>query len=184
MLVAMFRPAFALVFCVAACSKADPAPTPSPGPAAPAPAAAPTAAPAPAAAPEGSGHHEDRHDKPVAPTTIDIEVTVDGKPAHWGADEFAKVDKFVGKNNDGDDRDMWSLRDLAHKLVGPSARVVSITGDHTDAVATDAWSNAARTPILHNTRKGHLKFRWTDQDGGWLKDDVVKDVAKLEVVTK
>ena len=180
MLAGMMRP---IVLCLAlvACSKADPAPSPSPDP-------APAPATQPAAAPPGSGAaeapHEDRHEKATAPTVIDIQVTVDGKPAHWQADDFAKVDKFVGKNNDGDARDVWSLRDLAHKLVGPTARVVSITGDHTEPLASDAWTNAARNPIVHNTRKGHLKFRWTDQDGAWQKDIVVKDVTKLEIVTK
>ncbi len=147
-----------------------------------------SAAPGSASAPEpggGSGkHHEDRHDKPVAATNYDLEVVVDGTSKHWGADEFGRVDKLVGKNNDGDARDVWSLRDLAHALVGPTARVTKVGGESDQPISADAWADASRTPILHNTRKGKLKFRWADKDGKWLEDGVVKDVGKLEIASK
>lgn len=156
-----------LVVCalvVVACSKADP-PAPAAGPAKP--------------------HHEDRHDKAVATPTLRLDVTVDGAAATWQHDAFDKVGKFVGKNNDGEARDVWSLRDLAHANAGPTARVVKVIGaDDAKPISLDAWNDPARTPIIHNTRRGTLKFRWADKDGAWLETEVVKDVAKLELVAK
>jgi hypothetical protein len=83
--------------------------------------------------------------------------------------------------NDGEDRDTWSLRDLAHTLVGPSARVVNVVGpEGSRAIDAAAWNDAARTPILHTTRRGTLKYRWADKDGRW-SDAEVKDVSRVDI---
>jgi hypothetical protein len=79
---------------------------------------------------------------------------------------------------------VWSLRELATDLVGSNARIVSITGESTHPLAAAAWTDASRVPIVHSTRRGSLKFRWADPDGKWREDEVIKDIAKLEIVTK
>ncbi len=143
-------------------------------------------APAPAAgsAEPAKPKHEDRHEPAEKPATLSLAVTVDGQATTWQADAFGKVAHFVGKNNDGEARDVWSLRELAHTLVGPTARVISVTGaEATKTIAPDAWADAARIPILHTTRRGTLKFRWTDKDGAWQETEV-KDVSKLEIVAR
>jgi hypothetical protein len=129
-------------------------------------------------------HHEDRHDVQGSATAFSLDVTVNGAHQTWTPETFAKVSHFVGTNNDGEARDVWSLREVATDLVGSGARIVSITGDSTHAIGSAAWSDPSKIPIVHSTRRGVLKFRWADPDGKWREDEVIKDVAKLEIVTK
>ena len=42
------------------------------------------------------------------------------------------------------------------------------------------WADPGRTPILHTTRRGALKFRYTDAKGKWGEADV-SDVTGLEL---
>ncbi len=112
-----------------------------------------------------------------------MNITVDGAPATWTQDAFAKTAHFAGVNNGGESRDVWSLRELAHTLVGANARVVAVPGDIPKPIDAAAWADATRTPIVHTTRRGTLKFRWADKDGTWL-DTEVKDVTTLELATK
>ncbi|HEY0191859.1 MAG TPA: hypothetical protein VGC42_12145, partial [Kofleriaceae bacterium] len=85
---------------------------------------------------------------------------------------------------DGEARDVWSLRELAHQLVGPSARVTAVTGeDGTKAIDAAAWSDATRTPLLHTTRRGTLKYRWADASGKWGETEV-KEVSRLEIAPR
>jgi len=128
-------------------------------------------------------HHEDRHDPQGSATGFSLDVTVDGAHQTWTPDTFAKVPHLLGKNKDGEARDVWSLREVASGLVGSGARVVSITGDVTKAIGSDAWADATRIPIVHSTRRGTLKFRWADKDGAW-GDTEVKEVTKLEIQTR
>lgn len=165
----------------AACSKSvDP---PPPGQSA---AARSTAAPAdPAGKPHhrnGENKHEDRHD-PAAPPQLQLAVAINGAAASWGPDAFGKVAKYArnDKASDGETREVWSLRDLAHGLVGPTARVTAITGDDgSKPIDRAAWDDAAREPLLHTTRRGTLKFRWASADGTW-GDTEVKDVTRIEI---
>jgi hypothetical protein len=166
----------------AACSKADPSPP------APASAATTTAAPAATAAEPGADgkhrrKHEDRHDPKIADVPLQLVVAVDGAVATWRQDAFDKVTRFTGNNkaSDGEARDVWSLRELAHALVGPAARVTSVTGeDGTKTIDRAAWDDASRTPLLHTTRRGTLKFRWADNSGAW-SDSEIKDVTRIEI---
>ncbi|MDB4956588.1 MAG: hypothetical protein JWO36_4157 [Myxococcales bacterium] len=126
--------------------------------------------------------HEDRHDQATSAPELTLEISIDGVTTTWHRDAFEKTPHFVGSNADGEARNVWSLRELVHQLVGEHARVVSITGaDATQAIDPAAWADATRIPILHTTRRGTLKFRWADKDGKW-GDSEVKDVAKLVVV--
>ncbi|HET7503472.1 MAG TPA: hypothetical protein VFK02_20765 [Kofleriaceae bacterium] len=76
---------------------------------------------------------------------------------------------------------MWSLRELTHALVGPAARVTSITGaDGTRMLDRATWDDPSRTPLLHTTRRGTLKFRWADASGTWGESEV-KDVTRVEI---
>jgi hypothetical protein len=106
---------------------------------------------------------------------------VQGTTATWHQDSFDKVPRYT-KGNDGEGRDVWSLRELVHQLVGPGARVTAVTGeDGTKAVDRAAWEDATRTPLLHTTRRGTLKFRWADAEGTWGESEV-KNVGRIEVV--
>ncbi|HEX7836605.1 MAG TPA: hypothetical protein VF469_04030 [Kofleriaceae bacterium] len=162
-----------------ACSKSD-KPPPPPDPAA---VARPSE-------PAGSGDkphhrkHEDRRD-PAVPDAPPLELTVavDGAAQTWRQDAFDKVARFTGNTraNDGEARDVWSLRELVHTLVGPTARATAVTGDDgTRAIDRAAWDDAARTPLLHTTRRGTLKFRWADAAGAWGETEI-KDVTKIEL---
>jgi hypothetical protein len=149
-----------LLLLIVACSKKDPADAPA----------------------EKPHHHEDRHDPQTAASKLALTVAVAGKPsATWTAEDFAKVAKLPGKASDGEARDTWSLRELAHQLVGPSARVTTVIGgDGKVAIDEAKWNAAETTPILHSTRRGTLKFRYADATGAW-GDTIAKDVTGLEI---
>ncbi len=125
--------------------------------------------------------HEDRHDPAVAAPPLELAVHVGEQTVVWHQDVFDRVPHFASANHDGESRDTWSLRELAHAAAGPSARVVAVLGDTRKAIDAAAWDDPARTPIVHRTRRGWLKFRWADKDGQW-SDAEVKDVVGLELV--
>jgi hypothetical protein len=135
-------------------------------------------------APAGSAHHrkhEDRREPVIAGAPpLALDVVVPGATSTWHQDSFDKVVRYT-KGNDGEARDVWSLRELTHTLVGPTARVISVTGDDgARAIDRAAWDDATRTPLLHTTRRGTLKFRWADADGKWGESEV-KDVVRVEI---
>lgn len=159
----------------------------------------PTAAPPPTAAASTMGtplvvadagerhhrrNHEDRHEAAEdsgVPLTVDVKIGDTTKT--WRKDSFDKVTKFgLGSNaNDGEARDTWSLRELARVLVGPNARVVTVVGpEENHPISPADWKDPTRTPILHTTRRGTLKFRWADAAGKWGDADV-RDVTRLEI---
>ena len=127
------------------------------------------------------GGHGDRHEAVEdsgVPLKLDAKIGTATKT--WGRDALDRVPRFT-VGTDGADREMWSLRELAHTLVGPTARVVAVIGPReTRRVDAAAWADATRTPILHTTRRGTLKFRWADKDGKWADVEVV-DVSRLEI---
>jgi hypothetical protein len=163
---------------VAACSKSVDAPPPARST-----AERSAAAPADPDRPHhrSGGKHEDRHDFAAEPK-LQLTVAINGTAASWGPDAFGKVTKYAknDKASDGEAREVWSLRELAHTLVGPTARVTAVTGDGSKTIDRAAWDDAAREPLLHTTRRGTLKFRWADASGTW-DDTEVKDVTRIEI---
>jgi len=145
----------------------------------------PHADPTPAAAATTDARpptHEDRNDPVASAPVLTLEVTIAGTKTTWQHDVFDKTPKLPGKNRSGEGRDVWSLRALVDQMVGPGARVVTVTGDGaTNTIAPEAWGDPTRTPILHTTRRGTLKFRWASKDGEW-EETTVRDVTKLEIV--
>ena len=126
--------------------------------------------------------HEDRHDPAVAAEKLSLGVAIGDAKETWTDDAFARTPKLAGSASDGEARDTWSLRELVHENVGPTARVVAVVAPGGRVlVEPTAWDDATKTPILHTTRRGTLKFRWTDKDGKW-GETVLKDVASIEVV--
>ena len=127
------------------------------------------------------GGHGDRHEAVEdsgVPLKLDAKIGAATKT--WGRDALDRVPRFTA-GTDGADREMWSLRELAHTLVGPTARVVAIIGPReTRRLDAAAWADATRTPIVHTTRRGTLKFRWADKDGKWGDVEVV-DLSRLEI---
>lgn len=130
---------------------------------------------------EPAPKHEDRNDPAEARPPLRLAVTIDGTQATWQQDAFDRTPHFAAANKSGETRDAWSLRELAHTLVGPSARVVAVIGDKRQAIDPAAWADASKTPFVHRTRRGWLKFRWAEKDGTWDETDV-KDVSGLEIV--
>jgi hypothetical protein len=125
--------------------------------------------------------HEDRNDPAEAAPVLQLAVKIDGVASTWQQDVFDRTPHFVGANKSGESRDAWSLRELAHTLVGPNARVVAVIGDKRKEIDPAAWADPSKTPFVHRTRRGWLKFRWADKDGAWGETDV-KDVSGLEIV--
>jgi hypothetical protein len=124
---------------------------------------------------------EDRNEPAIAAPKLKLAVTIAGASATWTDEAFADVPKMAGVASDGEARETWSLRELVHRNVGPSARVVAVTGpDGKQPVEATAWADASQTPILHSTRRGSLKFRWADKDGRW-GETIVKGVTGLEI---
>ena len=124
--------------------------------------------------------HEDRHEPATAKPGLHLEVTIGGQRSTWDQGVFDKVPHFPSQNHDGEARDTWSLRELAHQAVGPSARVVAVIGTERKLVDEAAWADLTRTPILHTTRRGTFKFRWADKAGTW-GDTEVKEVVAIEI---
>ena len=147
----------------------------------PAPTAVAAAAPEPGSASVKLRKQRDRRNPVIADAPpLALEVSVGGAVTIWKQDAFDKVTKYkVG--TDGEGRDSWSLRDLATTLVGPGAHVTSVTGaDGAAPMDPAGWADAGKTPILHTTRRGTLKFTWADDKGVW-GDTVVKDVTRIEI---
>lgn len=157
---------------VAGCKKKDDA-------AAPPPAASSVASPV--TAPGASAKHR-REDRPegAVPAKVELAVSIGGEKKTWHAADLAKVPMSKGTANDGEDRETWSLREIARTLVGPNAKVVAVVGDKRAAIDAAAWSDPRRVPVLHTTRRGALKFRYTDAAGVW-GDSEVSDVTGLEI---
>jgi hypothetical protein len=132
--------------------------------------------------PAPAAHHEDRHEPASAAARLELAVTIDGVAGRWQRDVFDRVPRGVGTSTEGEARDTWSLRELAHRIVGPNARVVAIVGSTRKSIDAPAWDDGSRIPILHTTKRGALKFRWTDRDGKWGETEV-KDVTQLEIVS-
>jgi hypothetical protein len=133
----------------------------------------------------GDGEHRQKHEDRAEPqtsiTAFSIAVTIGDKHETWTPETFSKVEHVAQTNKSGQDRETWSLREIAKILVGPTARVTTVTGSNgTKAIDQAAWGDPARTPIVHLTRRGALKFRWASGDGTWSEAEV-HDVSALEV---
>ena len=168
-----------LLVSFAACSKKD---IPKTEPTASASASVVAAPSASSGSGGGKGRkHEDRHEE-ATPANLRLDVTIGGEKKTWAKDSFDKTPKFSAgaTANDGENRDTWSLRDLAHTLVGPNARVAAVVGEGKYPIDQASWNNADKTPIVHTTRRGTLKFRWADKTGKWGEADV-NDVSGLEI---
>jgi len=126
--------------------------------------------------------HEDRHEPAAAPDKLSLAVAIGDAKVTWTDAAFSRTPKLAGSASDGEARDTWSLRELVHANVGPTARVVAVVAPGGRVlVESIAWDDATKTPILHTTRRGTLKFRWADKDGKW-GETLLKDVASIEVV--
>jgi hypothetical protein len=112
-------------------------------------------------------------------------VLTGGAPTAWSPDQLAPIKHFT-IHSDGSEKDAWSLREIAHQLVGPNARVVgAVDGDGTKAkIAAKAWNDPKKTPVLRINRRGMYKIEWVDKDGNMTNDDDVRDVKSVEVDPK
>ena len=130
---------------------------------------------------EPPAKHEDRHEAPAAASKLNLTITIGTASEHWTDAAFAATPKLVGAASDGEARDTWSLRELVHHNVGPTARVTKVIGaEGSQVIDAAAWDDATRVPIVHTTKRGALKFRWVDPSGTW-GETAVKNVQTLEV---
>jgi len=112
-----------------------------------------------------------------------LKVIVTGTgPTTWTPAALAALPRFT-IHADGADKDAWSLRDLAHALVGPRARVTAaVDGDGTSAkIDKKDWADPKKVPVLRINRRGMYKIEWVDKDGSLTNDDDVRDVRSVEV---
>lgn len=125
--------------------------------------------------------HDDRREPVIAHAPpLKLQVIAGGTQVIWEQAAFDATARYT-KGTDGEARDVWSLRELVQHNVSPAARVISVTGeDGSKTIDAAAWADAAKTPILHTTRRGTLKFRWADADGRWSESEV-KDVTRIEL---
>ena len=79
---------------------------------------------------------------------------------------------------------MWSLRALATGLVGSGARIVSVTGDVTETIGSGCMAirRACRSCIRLGAERSSSGGPIPTASGA--RQEVVKDVAKLEIATK
>ena len=109
-------------------------------------------------------------------------VVVGGPPTTWTPDALAALARFT-IHADGADKDAWSLRELAHALVSPKARVTAAidSGGSRSKIDKKDWADAKKTPVLRINRRGMYKIEWVDKDGSLTNDDDIRDVRSVEV---
>lgn len=142
---------------VVACEKQ---PTPPTGETKPQPAQPAQPAKAPAAEKEHrGGQHENDTEREQQAVETPLDITVNGKPAEaWSMEKLQKVKMRPS----ADGKEMWSLRDLAHELVSPKARVSAVrSGEYKTAIDQADWDDPNRTPQLRVNRQGQFKLEWS-----------------------
>jgi hypothetical protein len=127
-------------------------------------------------------------DDAVARSPVSISAMVDDQPAvAWTRRELAAVRQLDVVPSDGEGhRTAWSLRDLAHDLVGDEARVVAVVGEHDEryTVRPDDWEDASRIPILRLNRRGHVKFEWVNRDLSPAEAERLREVTSVVLVSQ
>jgi hypothetical protein len=124
-------------------------------------------APAPQVARENREHDAEEAERRLP--QYPLAVRVNGAPAaDWRPEQVAQVPALKVQNKQGEVREAWSVDDLAHKLVGPTAHVTALLGPNDKRVSVDA--TAARTLVLRVTRDGDYKAQ--SREGNPLMHDV------------
>lgn len=171
---------------VVGCDKKDASTVaPSAAPTSPTPPVTPTSQPAGAG---GAGARTDRSTKAevVDPSAISIAVTVDGAAKVWAVKDITSVPSIEVEGDSGDGaRSAWDLRTLAGKLVGPTARVTTMTDEKGKVleIKPESWSDTAKNPLLRINRRGIVKFVWASPDGEPIGGGL-RGVVKIDLVTK
>jgi hypothetical protein len=126
--------------------------------------------------------HEDRNEPQQAEAAFSLSVSIGQEHETWTRETFSSVKRTFALNKSGESRDAWSLRAIAKELVGPTARVAKVIGPSgAKVIDANAWADLTRSPIVHVTRRGSLKFRWAASDGTWGETEV-NDVSALEIL--
>jgi hypothetical protein len=113
-----------------------------------------------------------------------LKVIVDGRPAgEWTQERLAGVTPLQIKNHGGEDRLVWPLRDVARKLVGEKARVVSLAGDDDKIeILASAWADPTRKLVVRPGHRGSYKALWVGADGS-AGEALIRGVHSVEIVT-
>jgi hypothetical protein len=120
---------------------------------------------------------------PQEVATPAIEISLDGKPTEaWTLERIKTVETKKVPSGDAA-RESWSLRDLAHALVGPKARVVAVAGAGHRKLAIDpkAWDDPRETPALRVNRQGLFKFQWVGDRTKLAAEAELRNVHALEL---
>jgi hypothetical protein len=92
-----------------------------------------------------------------------VEVIGGAAPAVWTRAELGRVKMVAFSTDDGkEQRDAWSVRDLAKELLEEGVEVVEVVGDggRRVPVTRAMWRDPARVPVLRVTHRGLVKFQW------------------------
>lgn len=126
---------------------------------------------------------------PATPETamLALTVTIDGTARALDAEALAELDPIEIQGDDGKGtRDAWNLRKLVTALGGEGARLTVVHGRGgrlLELTAAD-WSKDGRDPVLRLNRRGQLKFHWSSADGTPQAGGEVRDVTKLDIVSR
>jgi hypothetical protein len=97
---------------------------------------------------------------------------------------LAKLKALPSKGTGGKAR-IYALKEALGTLVAPGARVVAVhLGDgSTVSVDAKAWTDATRSPVVWQNRRGLFKLGWLDDKGQAMPTNMeLRDVRALDVI--
>ena len=118
---------------------------------------------------------------------LQLTIDIDGASRTLDAEALVELDPIEVEGDAGKGkRDAWDVRRLVTALAGDAARLVAVhaRGGRSLEIPAEQWADAARRPVLRLNRRGQLKFHWSGSDGSPDDGDTLRDVTKLDVVTR
>lgn len=111
-----------------------------------------------------------------------LELTLAGKPTRATAAQLDGLPTMTIRGDQGDQRVVWSVRDLVAAVGGDQAHAIRVIGEGEPvAIEPAAWSDAKQTPILRVNRRGELRFQWIGRDGKPRDAGQVRGVQHIDL---
>ena len=175
-----------LLVALTACDKKGADPAPSAAPTQPTPPVTPTSQPSGGGGEAGARTDRSTKADVADPSALSIAVTVDGVAKAWTVRDITSVPAIEVEGDSGDGaRSAWNLRAIATKLVGPTARVTTMTDEKGKVleIKPESWTDKTKDPLLRINRRGIVKFVWASPDGEPIGGGL-RGVVKIDLVTK